>query len=212
MLGRIVEVIFCVLLLPLFVVLVPPIWLAGRLGGYESVFFRQTRVGVRERPFTLIKFRTLKKSHQTSFIDPFFRLVRRLGIDEIPQILCIIGGRMSWVGPRPLVEKDLYLQAADGHPRQMRLVQLRQSVKPGLTGLAQLGGDDRRRDARSDQAFFDLDLWYVHNRSAALDLKLALRTILFVTSLGRKGRGCLPRDDAVGGEIASCSLGSRRCR
>ena len=174
-----------VFLVPPLLFFAPILWIAGRLGGYGSLFFRQTRVGLHGEPFTIVKFRTLNNPGRRSIVDPLFRGMRRLGLDELPQILCVVRGEMAFVGPRPLVAADLCPSEYGATPPSPELIRLRQSVRPGLTGPAQLCGAARARTDAAYWTMLDLDLWYVLHRSLRLDLTLILRTFLFVVSLGR---------------------------
>ncbi len=144
------------------------------------ILFRQLRIGRDGRPFTILKFRTMTTAatveSEALANDPRItrvgRALRRTGLDELPQLINVLKGEMSIVGPRPLVASENALCDA----RQRR----RLDVNPGLTGLAQVRGRNRipweQRVA--------LDLQYVAQRSAWLDMKIVLQSIPVVL-LGR---------------------------
>jgi sugar transferase EpsL len=158
-----------VLLAPVLGVLV--VIVRRRLG--TPVFFKQERPGLGGRPFTLIKFRTMTDARDASGellpdearLHPFGAFLRRSSLDELPELLNIIRGEMSLVGPRPLLTR--YLDRYT--PEQAR----RHEVPPGLTGWAQVNG----RNALSWEEKLALDIWYVDHQSLLLDLKILLRTI-----------------------------------
>lgn len=158
------------------------------------VLFRHTRVGHGGRPFSVIKFRTMHadaeqrvrelmalntasgplfKIRHDPRITPLGRHMRRLSLDELPQLWNVVNGTMSLVGPRPSSPDEV----ARFTPAELR----RHSVRPGLTGLAQVSG---RSDLEWDEAIA-LDLHYVEHRSPLLDLRIVLRTLPAVLS----GRG-----------------------
>jgi lipopolysaccharide/colanic/teichoic acid biosynthesis glycosyltransferase len=142
-----------------------------RLG--SPVFFRQVRPGLHGRPFEIIKFRTMR--HATSpdgtplpdcdRLTPFGRFLRATSLDELPELLNVLRGEMSLVGPRPLLMAYLGRYT----PRQAR----RHEVRPGITGWAQVNG----RNAISWDEKFEYDVWYVDNQSMALDLKILWLTL-----------------------------------
>ena len=156
--------LFPVMLLVAFLVLL----ILGR-----PVFFRQTRPGLNAVPFELIKFRTMSNvgvadghsAPDDTRLGKFGNFLRKSSLDELPELLNIIGGAMSFVGPRPLLMEYLPLYTAE----QAR----RHDVKPGLTGWAQVNG----RNTLSWNEKFALDVWYVDNRSLFLDLKIMIMTI-----------------------------------
>ena len=154
---------------PLFAVLVPLIALDV---GFPIVFW-QHRPGRFGRHFKLYKFRTMRAPHDESGnripdqnrISMFGELLRRIRLDELPQLYNILVGEMSFVGPRPLIATD---HEPGTHDRLL--------VRPGLTGWAQVNGGRKLRT--NDKAA--LDIWYVTHLSLALDLKIALRTVLLL--------------------------------
>ena len=155
--------------------------LAVRIKHGGKVFFRQARPGIGGKPFTLYKFRTMTNARDTADnllpdadrLTPLGRFLRSTSLDELPELINILKGDMSIVGPRPLL-----MQYLDRYtPEQAR----RHEVKPGLTGWAQING----RNAISWEEKFALDVWYVDHQSFVLDLKIIGLTILKV--LRREG-------------------------
>lgn len=137
------------------------------------VLFRQTRPGRGGKPFEMIKFRSMKDARSpdgtplpdAERLTPFGIKLRNSSLDELPELINVLRGEMSLVGPRPLLMEYLPLYSA----RQAR----RHEVRPGITGWAQING----RNALSWPEKFELDLWYVENRSLWLDLKIIARTV-----------------------------------
>jgi len=134
----------------------------------SPILFLQERPGYRGRPFYIIKFRTMADSRDAGGslladsvrLTALGRLMRSLSLDELPELLNILRGDMSFVGPRPLLMQYLPLYTAE----QMR----RHEAYPGLTGWAQING----RNAVDWPARFKLDVWYVDHWSFWLDLKI----------------------------------------
>jgi lipopolysaccharide/colanic/teichoic acid biosynthesis glycosyltransferase len=141
----------------------------------KPVLFRQTRPGRDGRPFTLLKFRTMRHGAEPDELrlTALGRLLRAASLDELPQLWNVVRGEMSLVGPRPLLPQYLERYSA----RQRR----RHEVPPGITGLAQVEG----RNALSWEERLELDVRYVEQRNLALDARLVARTVLAV--LARRG-------------------------
>lgn len=152
-----------------------------------SVMFRQERAGRDGQPFYILKFRTLTDERDVDgHLLPdearstrFGRILRRTGLDELPQLWNVLRGEMSLVGPRPLFMRYLPHYSAE----QAR----RHEVQPGVTGWAQVNG----RGCIEWAEQFKLDVWYVDNRSLLLDAKIIWRTLLILL----QGRGA-PSDAA----------------
>jgi sugar transferase EpsL len=150
--------------------------LAVRISLGRPVLFRQLRPGWRGEPFTLYKFRTMLDSFgpdgeplpDAARLTRLGGLLRASSLDELPTLWNVLKGDMSLVGPRPLLMEYLPRYS----PRQLR----RHDVRPGITGWAQVNG----RNAIDWERKFELDLWYVENRSLWLDLVILARTILGV--------------------------------
>lgn len=138
----------------------------------RPLLFRQQRSGLGGRPFTVVKFRTMRDRRDgdgrllpdSEREIALTRLVRRLRLDEIPQLVAILRGEMNFVGPRPLLPSTV---AAFG-----TLGPVRNSVRPGLTGWAQVNGNTRLADLEK----LALDIWYVDYRSRSLDARILLLT------------------------------------
>lgn len=157
---------------PFLLIIVLLIW--RRMG--SPVFFRQVRPGKDGKPFRIIKFRTMldacgpdgKSLPDKDRLTPLGKFLRSTSLDELPELLNVLKGDMSIVGPRPLL-----MQYLDRYtPDQAR----RHEVKPGLTGWAQVNG----RNAITWEDKFKLDVWYVDNWSLLLDLKIIAMTVLKV--------------------------------
>ncbi|MGE4263986.1 MAG: sugar transferase [Desulfovibrio sp.] len=146
-----------------------------RLALGPGVIFRQQRPGLHGEPFNILKFRTMRHGPGTDAerLTPFGRFLRSTSLDELPELLNVLKGEMSLVGPRPLLMQYL--------PRYTREQARRHEVPPGITGWAQIHG----RNAQSWEERFTLDVWYVDHRSLALDLRILARTIALV--LRRQG-------------------------
>lgn len=147
-----------------------------RLAIGRPVLFRQVRPGYRAQPFELVKFRTMRDALNESGqplpdAERLTRLgswLRRSSLDELPELVNVLKGEMSLVGPRPLLMEYVPLYSAE----QAR----RHEVRPGLTGWAQVNG----RNALDWAEKLRLDVWYVDNRTLLLDLKILALTVLRV--------------------------------
>jgi exopolysaccharide biosynthesis polyprenyl glycosylphosphotransferase len=167
------------LLLPLFVL----ISILIKLESPGPVFFLQLRNGLHGRPFKIIKFRTMHcledgaDVRQVAPGDPRVtkvgKILRRTSLDELPQLLNVLRGDMSLVGPRPLAiaHNEAYKNLIHGY-------MFRHLVKPGITGWAQINGARGATPLVVDvQRRFELDVWYIENWKPTLDLKIILRTL-----------------------------------
>ena len=147
----------------------------------SPIFFKQERIGKNNKPFIMYKFRTMREpkdgeNRLLSDADRVTKLgtfLRKTSLDELPEIINVIKGEMSLVGPRPLL--DLHLELFDESQKR------RHDVKPGMTGLAQVMG----RQSLSFTQRTNLDIKYVDNLSLWLDIKIIVKTILVV--LGADG-------------------------
>jgi len=173
----------------LLVLLTAPVWLpvlaatalAVRRGMGRPVFFRQARAGLYGRPFTMIKFRTMRAGEGADAERqcPLGRWLRATSLDELPELLHVIRGDMSLVGPRPLPVRYL--------PRYTAEQARRHEVRPGITGWAQVHG----RNTLTWEEKFQLDVWYVDHRSLWLDLRiLAMTAWLMESGRGVAAEGC----------------------
>ena len=170
--------------------------IAVRLGLGRPVLFRQLRPGLHGEPFTILKFRTMRMAgvgdgrpvQDAERLTRLGRILRSTSLDELPELVNVLRGEMSLVGPRPL--RMEYLERYS--PTQAR----RHEVRPGMTGWAQVNG----RNAMTWHEKFDLDVWYVDHRSLLLDLKIVIRTVGHV--LRRQGitqPGSVTTEDFMGG-------------
>jgi lipopolysaccharide/colanic/teichoic acid biosynthesis glycosyltransferase len=175
--SRIAAAVLLALSLPLWLAAAVVVWLSvGR-----PVFFRQSRSGLAGRPFLVCKFRTMhdRRDPNGQLLPdamretPATRLMRAVRIDELPQLLAIMRGEMAFIGPRPLLATTI---AEFGE-----LGRIRGTVRPGLSGWAQVNGNTRLTNREK----LALDLWYVRNRSLGLDLRILLLT-LQVALLGER--------------------------
>lgn len=157
------------LLLPLLLLLTAAIY--AIMGA--PALFRQRRPGLRGAPFECLKFRTMDNRRDKkglllpdeARLTALGKFLRRTSLDELPQLVNVLRGEMSFVGPRPLLMEYLDLYTDE----QMR----RHEAKPGITGWAQING----RNAITWEERFQLDVWYVDNQSFFLDMKIILLTI-----------------------------------
>lgn len=157
--------------------------------GPQKAFFSQLRPGKDGKPFFLMKFRSMsegigpsgKLKPDAERLTRFGKVLRRLSLDELPQLVNVLRGDMSLIGPRPLLMEYLPRYS----PEQAR----RHEVRPGITGLAQVSG----RNLLSWEARFERDVWYVDHLSFALDLRILLKTMLHVV----KGTGVRSQSSAT---------------
>jgi len=165
----IISLFLLIILFPLFILIMFLIYLnMGR-----PIFFKQKRAGFKGKPFYIFKFRTMKNIydsngnllHDEERLTKLGKFLRSSSLDELPELINVLKGEMSIVGPRPLLYEYLPLYT----PEQAR----RHEVKPGMTGWVQVNG----RNALSWEEKFKLDVWYVDNWSLLLDMKIIWRTI-----------------------------------
>jgi len=139
----------------------------------KPILFKQVRPGKNAKPFVVYKFRTMTNQKDKNGellpdakrLNKFGKLIRKLSLDELPQLFNVLKGDLSLVGPRPLLMEYLSLYSEE----QMK----RHNVRPGITGWAQVNG----RNAIAWEEKFKLDIWYVENRSFLLDIKILFMTI-----------------------------------
>lgn len=158
----------------------------------SPVLFRQTRPGLRGKPFQMIKFRTMLDAigsdgsplPDAERLTKLGKFLRSSSLDELPELWNVLKGDMSLVGPRPLLMEYLPLYS----PEQAR----RHKVRPGVTGWAQVNG----RNAISWDEKFALDVWYIDNRSIWLDAKIIWLTVLKVIKrdgIAAAGEATMPK-------------------
>lgn len=163
-----------IIILLSWLIMITSIIVRFKLG--SPVIFKQQRPGLHGKPFNVYKFRTMTddKDANEELLPDHIRLtktgkiIRKLSLDELPQLFNVLKGDISLVGPRPLLMEYLDLYT----PEQAR----RHEVKPGITGWAQVNG----RNAISWEEKFKYDVWYVDNQSFGLDIKILLLTVLKV--------------------------------
>lgn len=187
----IVSLVSLIILSPIF--LITSMIVRVKLG--SPIIFKQERPGLNGNPFYVYKFRTMTdaRNDKGELLPDDIRLtntgkiIRKLSLDELPQLINVLKGDISLVGPRPLLMEYLPLYTNE----QSR----RHDVKPGITGWAQVNG----RNAISWDERFKLDVWYVDNQSFWLDFKILLLTILKVfKSEGVNQEGHVTREKFLG--------------
>ncbi len=187
--------LFDILLATIILVLASPLFLFGvlvvRFAMGRPIYFRQHRPGYKGEPFVLYKFRTMREARDASGralpdaerLTRWGLLLRRTSIDELPQLINVLKGDMSMVGPRPLLMEYLPLYSSD----QMR----RHDVRPGITGWAQVNG----RNALRWEERFRLDVWYVEHCSFWLDIKilaLTAKKVIVREGISAAGEATMP--------------------
>jgi lipopolysaccharide/colanic/teichoic acid biosynthesis glycosyltransferase len=186
---RILDVLVASAGLPAFALAVPLVWLGNLVANQGSLFFRQERVGKNGAPFQILKFRTMTgadtgagtwTSGDDSRVTTFGSFLRRSHIDELPQVLNILRGELSIVGPRP--EQPHYVRELSS---KLPFYDLRHLVQPGLTGWAQIhqGYAASESDALEKLQY---EFWYLRHQSLAMDLRITVRTLRSV--VGGRGR------------------------
>ena len=195
------DIVLLILILPISIVIIPIISISILILDSQPIFYSQYRVGLNGREFKLYKFRTMADSSDESIHEDHYKnlslnkniqpslspddpirienddritnigsFLRKTSLDELPNIINVLLGQMSFVGPRPLVkyESDLYGD----------YLQSRNSIKPGITGLAQIQG---RLDLSLQERLY-WDLKYVEKKSFIYDLEIIIKTIISVIS------------------------------
>lgn len=182
------SAIALITLLPILLLLAITIFM--KLG--LPILFIQERAGLHGRIFRIIKFRTMKVNHDrggsptinTDRLCDFGKWLRSTSLDELPELLNVLKGEMSIVGPRPLLPE--YVPLYNQHHKR------RHDVLPGITGWAQVNG----RNALSWPEKFDYDIWYVDNRSHFLDFQIIILTAKHValrTNINAKNEITMPK-------------------
>ena len=173
MMKRYLDLILSVILIMLLALPILILVYQVRKKVGSPIFFRQVRPGMNSKPFEMIKFRTMTDAcgddgrllPDSERLTKFGQWLRSTSLDELPELWNVLKGEMSLVGPRPLLIEYLPLYNSE----QAR----RHEVRPGVTGWAQVNG----RNAISWEEKFELDVWYVNNRSLWLDIKILSLTI-----------------------------------
>jgi lipopolysaccharide/colanic/teichoic acid biosynthesis glycosyltransferase len=177
-LKRVVDLVIAVTLMILFLPLFLVIMVVLSISNNGSAFFTQIRPGKGERMFKILKFKSMndKVDAEGNFLPDIQRLttvgkiIRKTSLDELPQLINVIKGDMSLIGPRPLLPRYL--------PFYSEEEKLRHTIRPGITGWAQVNG----RNLSSWQVRLKEDVYYVKNLSPLLDLKIVIATIKNVLS------------------------------
>ncbi|WP_279381952.1 sugar transferase [Metabacillus bambusae] len=170
---RLFDLSISVILLILLSLIMISITILVKVKLGSPIFFKQQRPGLHGKPFYFYKFRTMtnEKDEKGNLLPdhmrlpPFGKFLRKSSLDEFPQLINVIKGDISLVGPRPLLMEYLPLYTKEQAKRHL--------VKPGITGWAQING----RNSISWEEKFKLDIWYVENLSFLLDLKILFLTV-----------------------------------
>jgi len=192
MAKRAFDIVLAAIALLLLSPVILALCVAIRLKLGSPILFRQVRPGLNGKPFQMIKFRSMRDATgpdgqplpDDQRLTPFGKRLRSTSLDELPELWNVLRGDMSLVGPRPLLME--YLPLYD--QRQLR----RHEVRPGVTGWAQVNG----RNALSWPQKFELDVWYVDNRSLWLDVKIlwmTVRKVLVREGISADGQATMER-------------------
>ncbi len=173
---RLIDFVIAALVLLVFSPVFLIIWVLLSIANNGSAFFYQQRPGKNQKVFKIIKFKSMndKKDKEGNLLPDFKRMtvigkfIRNTSLDELPQLLNVLKGDMSLVGPRPLLVSYLPLYSEKQNKRHL--------VKPGITGWAQVNG----RNTISWDQKFEYDVWYVNHVSFILDMKIFFMTFLKV--------------------------------
>jgi len=165
-----------------------------RLESPGPALLKQERAGQGGRPFVLYKFRSMREAEpgreaHEQRVTPFGALIRRWRVDELPQLLNVLKGDMSLVGPRPTLPYQV--------ERYNEFQRRRLEVKPGITGWAQIHGDK----APTWPERIELDVWYVDNWSLALDIRILLMTPLALLRIRKVNVETGPPEDEISKEV-----------
>jgi lipopolysaccharide/colanic/teichoic acid biosynthesis glycosyltransferase len=191
---RLTDVVGAAAALVLLSPVIAVVAVAVRVLHGRPVLFRQERPGLDGRPFTIAKFRTMRDAYDANGVElpdadrltRFGRVLRSTSLDELPELVNVLRGEMSLVGPRPLLME--YLDQYTAEERQRHL------VRPGITGLAQISG----RNATTWEERLALDVEYVRSWSLALDVRILWRTVRTVVSrsgISAEGHDTMPHLD-----------------
>lgn len=167
---RLADIILVVITMPLWLIAYIAVAFLIILTMGRPIHFRHERAGRNGKPFNFIKFRSMRNGEGSDAerTTRLGKLLRSTSLDELPQLWHVLSGKMSLVGPRPLPVRYL--------PRYSPFQNRRHEIRPGITGWAQING----RNAISWEKKFELDVWYVNNRSILLDAKILFLTFLKV--------------------------------
>ena len=176
MLKRIFDIVLSILLIGLFLpfIIITAIVVYLKIG--RPIFFKQIRPGIKEKLFTIYKFRNMSDARDKNGellpdeqrLGSVGKFIRKTSLDELPQLWNVLKGEMSFIGPRPLLVEYLELYNEEQQKRHY--------VTPGISGWAQVNG----RNAITWEQKFEYDVWYVENQSFLLDMKILWMTFLKV--------------------------------
>lgn len=187
---RIIDLLVAAVALIIFIPVIVIIIILLLITGHRRFFFVQKRVGLNEKIFYLVKFRSMteftdaqgKLLPDEKRLTKFGVVLRSTSLDELPQLFNVLAGDMSIIGPRPLLVDYLPLYNAEQKSRHL--------VRPGITGWAQVNG----RNAISWEQKFIFDVWYVSHQSFALDVKiffLTLKNIVRAKDISQQGQATM---------------------
>ncbi len=200
---RAFDVVTAATVLLLSAPLLALIWLAVWLSLGSPVVYRQRRVGLKGKNFTILKFRSMRPPRTPAETDaersPWLgRILRATSLDELPQLWNVLRGDMSLIGPRPTLPQQVRYYS----PRQRG----RLEIRPGLTGWAQVRG----RNSIDWPARIELDLWYIGHRSLCLDLRILARTLgRLARPAGVTGAGGVNPGFPLPGDLATAERADR---
>lgn len=187
LLKRLIDIVGAVGLLVPCIVIFPLVALALKMQDGGAVFYKTTRVGQHNQPITILKFRTMTGADSgsealksTLTVTKFGLFLRKLRIDELPQLLNVLRGDLSFIGPRPEIP-----ELAAVYAENISYYNMRHLIKPGLSGWAQINNFDVPRKGVDIPRTIDklsFDLYYLRHRSIFLDIEIALKTINTVLS------------------------------
>ena len=176
MLKRIFDLVISIILLLILspIIFITALSIFSKIG--TQVIFTQERPGLKGKPFNVYKFRSMTDERDQNGellpddirLTSFGKVIRKLSLDELPQLWNVLKGDMSFVGPRPLLMEYMNLY----NETQLK----RHDVRPGITGWAQVNG----RNTITWEKKFEFDVWYVENQSFWLDMKIMLMTVMKV--------------------------------
>jgi len=188
--NRVIKRLFDIFVSLIFIILVLPwmtaaLYLSSLFGSREGVFFRQKRTSINGLVFTCLKYRSMRRNPDADMkqatrmdqrITPVGKILRKLSIDELPQFINVLRGEMSVVGPRPHM-----LEHTEQYRKVVKRFMLRHTVKPGLTGLAQVNGyRGEIKEVDDIRKRIEMDVHYIENWSFGLDIKIIFRTLWVV--------------------------------
>lgn len=187
---RAADIFFSVVLFIVFVICLPFVWLANQLFSPGPLFYKQSRVGKNGKIFTIIKFRSMKVDAESDGLARFSKendervttvgnFLRKTRIDELPQLINILRGEMTLIGPRP--ERPEFVDVFIG---QEPNYELRSLVKPGITGWGQV---KYKYTSTIEEGLkkLEYDLYFIKNRNPSMDFEILCRT--FITVVSRNG-------------------------